>query len=256
MVEEEVERALRQLDAGVRFDWGPVAARHLHEASGCLVIVDVLTFTTATTVATGRGMEVLPYHLGAPGLESFAADHGAELAVRRREVSAAHPWSLSPGTLLRGPLAARLVLPSPNGSAIAAIAAESGGLALASCLRNSGAVTSWLLDNGYGTANRPITVVAAGERWHDGSLRPALEDGLGAGAVLSGLRAAGLPLSVEAAAMAVAYDATGDVAAAVRGSGSALELDGVGCAQDVELAVALDVDVHVPVLTDGAFAAG
>jgi phosphosulfolactate phosphohydrolase-like enzyme len=36
---------------GVRFDWGPAGARRLAPASACLVIVDVLSFSTAVTVA-------------------------------------------------------------------------------------------------------------------------------------------------------------------------------------------------------------
>ena len=48
------------------------------------------------------------------------------------------------------------------------------------CLRNRTAVARWLLAHG-GT----VAVVAAGERWPDGSLRPCAEDLWGAGAVLA-----------------------------------------------------------------------
>lgn len=148
------------------------------------------------------------------------------------------------------PFTPRLVLPSPNGSAIAATAR---GVVVAACLRNAATAATWVLQHGYGTDEHPIAVIASGERWPDGSLRPALEDGLGAGAVLWHLSAAGCRLSVEAAAMATTYKATGDVGEAVRASVSALELKATGFSSDVDVAVELDVDAHVAVLADGAF---
>ena len=94
-------------------------------------------------------------------------------------------------------MASRLVLPSPNGSAIAAAAP---GVTVAASLRNASAVAEWLSERFRGDVE-PVSVIAAGERWPDGSLRPALEDLLGAGAVLSALVArTGVSESPEAAA--------------------------------------------------------
>jgi 2-phosphosulfolactate phosphatase len=253
MVEEFVGGDLRQGTAAVRFEWGPTGAEMLHEKDGCLVVIDVLSFTTAVTVAVARGMAVLPYRLSDPGAEAFAATHGAELAVRRLDASKDHPWSLSPAALASAPFTPRLVLPSPNGSAIAAAA---DGVVVAACLRNAVAAASWALNSGYGTGKRPIAVIAAGERWPDGSLRPALEDGLGAGAVLHYLRLADCKLSAEATAMATTYEASEDIGAAVRASASALELTAIGFSSDVDLAVESDVDTHAAVLTAGAFTSG
>jgi len=252
MVEEVVSEVLGQRAAPVRFEWGPTGAASVSEPDGCLVVVDVLSFTTAVSVATGRGVAVYPYPLGARGADTFAAAHGAELAVRRREATPERPWSLSPAALDRAPVVPGLVLPSPNGSAIAAAAT---GTIVAGCLRNASAVAAWALEHGYGGVGRPIAVVAAGERWPDGSLRPAVEDALGAGAVLSRLRAAGLSLSAEAEVAATALERAPDVIAAIWGCGSALELMGLGFHDDVHLALEPDVDDHVPVLQDEAFRA-
>ncbi|MDW4906865.1 2-phosphosulfolactate phosphatase [Streptomyces sp. ADMS] len=104
----------------------------------------------------------------------------------RRSVSPGPPWSLSPAALRRAPFAARLVLLSPNGSAISAAAGDTTRV-VAACLRNATTVGAWLAERGYGTAERPVCVIAAGERRPDGSLRPALEDLLGAGAVVASL---------------------------------------------------------------------
>jgi 2-phosphosulfolactate phosphatase len=214
-----------------------------------VVVVDVLSFTTSTCVAVERGIRVYP-HAWHESADDFARCVDAVTAVGRRRVDADHPWSLSPAALLRAPHTPRLVLPSPNGSTIAATAP---GVVLAASLRNASAVGRWLAFNGYGTPARPVVVVPAGERWPDGSLRPSLEDGLGAGAVIAALGSASM--SSEASWMAAAYRATPDVAGAVRDCASGRELIGTGFGEDVAIATELDVSRVVPVLSDGAFTA-
>jgi len=252
VVDTEAGAVFDQDDAGVRFDWGPTGAAQLSSSASCLVVVDVLSFTTAVSVVVGRGTAVIPCPSNDDGAEALAASSGARLAVPRRQATTERPWTLSPVHLANTPYTARLVLPSPNGSAIAA---HVGGPVVAACLRNAPAVGRWLVGEGYGTAERPVAVVAAGERWSDGSLRPALEDALGAGAVLAALGGAGCRLSVEAAAVADMYRASDDVGGAVRGCGSARQLRQAGFDGDVEAAAALGRDDWVPVLHDGAFGA-
>ncbi|MEU8831669.1 2-phosphosulfolactate phosphatase [Streptomyces sp900116325] len=243
-----------QTGSGARFDWGPVGARRLAVDIACLVVVDVLSFTTSVTVAVESGTRVFPYAWRDESASTFADDMDARLAVGRRMATSASPWSLSPAALRSAPFAPRLVLPSPNGSSIAA--AAGGSMVVAGCLRNASAVGRWLAQHGYGTLDCPVAVIAAGERWPDGSLRPALEDLLGAGAVLAALREqCGGPLSPEAAAAADCFEATPDVMSAVTGSASGRELTGGGFAGDVDIATELDVCDIVPILTDGAFTA-
>jgi 2-phosphosulfolactate phosphatase len=144
------------------------------------------------------------------------------------------------------------VLPSSNGSAISAAAC--GSTVVAGCLRNAAAVGRWLAGSGYGTQDRPLAVIAAGERWPDGSLRPALEDLLGAGAIIAELESHGVgPLSPEAAAARSSFAHTPDVAAAVAACSSGIELAEGGFADDVAVAVESNAAAIVPVLTDGAF---
>jgi 2-phosphosulfolactate phosphatase len=168
-----------QASHGVRFDWGPAGAAKIASAESCLVIVDVLSFTTSVTVAVETGTRVFPYPWGDETAGAFAAGKQAVVAVGRSSVTATTPWSLSPAALRRAPFTPRLVLPSPNGSAIAAAARAQ--TVVAGCLRNASAVGRWLAQHGFGTLERPLAVIAAGERWPDDSLRPALEDLLGAG---------------------------------------------------------------------------
>lgn len=240
---------------GVRFEWGPTGAQRLAPHVSCVVIVDVLSFTTAVTVAVDAGTCVFPYRWRDETAAVFAAQHEASLAVGRRATSAATPWSLSPAALRGAPFTPRLVLPSPNGSAIAASAG--GTPVVAGALRNATAVGNWLARHGYGTPDRPVALIAAGERWPDDSLRPALEDLIGSGAVVTALRDhVGDVLSPEAAVAASAFHATRDVGAAVAGSASGRELTEGGFAQDVAIATERDASATVPVLTEGAFRDG
>jgi 2-phosphosulfolactate phosphatase len=100
----------------VRFDRGDAGVRALAPATDVLVLVDVLSFTTAVEVAVTRGGSVYPYHVRDATAAAFAARLGAVLAVDRRRVSAERPYSLSPSSLATLPAGTRLVLPSPNGS--------------------------------------------------------------------------------------------------------------------------------------------
>jgi 2-phosphosulfolactate phosphatase len=141
-----------------------------------------------------------------------------------------------------------LVLPSPNGSAIAA--AAGGRVTVAASLRNARAVAAWMTRCQDG----PFAVVAAGERWPDGSLRPALEDLLGAGAVLAARsELAPLAESPEAAAARAAYETSDSIPDDVRTSVSGAELVTSGFSQDVDVAVEIDTSDGVPILRGEAF---
>jgi 2-phosphosulfolactate phosphatase len=126
----------------------------------------------------------------------------------------------------------------------------------AACLRNVNAVGRWLAEHDFGTPQQPVTVIAAGERWPDGSLRPALEDLLGAGAVIAAMNEHGRSLlSPEADDARACFEATADLASAVTNSVSGRELTGTGFADDVAIATEINSCRVVPVLTGHAFTA-
>lgn len=244
-----------QPNAGVRFEWGATGAAQLVEGTAALVVVDVLSFTTSVSVAVERGIAVYPH----PWKDDSAVRLGervdaAVASTTTRRPRPEQPWTLAPSVLRAAPFVQRLVLPSPNGSTISA-AAPPDVVVAAACLRNVAAVGAWLTGQGYGGPDRPVAVIAAGERWKtDGGLRPSVEDALGAGAVLASLASHDVgPLSPEAELCRRAYDATEDVAAAVVACGSGRELIEQGSAEDVEIAVELDATQAVPILSDGAF---
>lgn len=241
-----------QQDYGVRLEWGPTGAAHLTRPEAAVVVVDVLCFTTCVSVAVGRGTAVRPAPWRDDRATELAARLGADLAVGRDEVTPERPYSLSPAHLLAAPPSRLLVLPSPNGSTIAAAATT--GTVVAACLRNASAVAGWLVARGFGTPQRPVVLVPAGERWPDHSLRPALEDLLGAAAVVAALegRVAG-PLSPEARAALPVLAAATDLRTTLRECGSGRELVDRGWPGDVDIAARHDADRVVPVLVDGTF---
>ncbi len=247
-----------QSDFAVRMAWGWAGASVCR--ADVTVVVDVLSFSTAVTVVVERGTRVFPSAWSDERARALASEHDAVLAVGRAESradGAVVAPSLSPAALLDAEAIPRLVLPSPNGSAIAAAAADVGSVVVIGCLRNARAVATWLagqLDEG-----RSVAVVAAGERWPtDGSLRPAVEDHLGAGAILSRLSelghgAAGSP---EATTSAALFDACAQgLGEILRECVGGRELRAAGFGADVAVAAALDVSPVVPVLADGAFVA-
>jgi 2-phosphosulfolactate phosphatase len=184
---------------------------------------------------------------------AVAREHDAVLAVGR---SRAGPGqiSLSPQTLVEPPAGVRrLVLPSPNGSAISAALAGSGATVVGASLRNARAVGDWVRRE---AAGRPVAVVAAGERWPDGTLRPAVEDLWGAGAVIEAL-AGQRTLSPEASGALSAYASiAGSVSDSLTLSGSGRELREAGFGGDVVIAAEVSVSEAVPVLREGWFVDG
>ncbi len=234
------------------FDWGPTGAAAIAVGADLAVVVDVLSFTTTLSVAAQRGVTVFPYRWRDATAEQYAADRDATLARGRSEPSGV---TLSPASVLAAPELKRLVLPSPNGSSISFDLAESGMTVVGACLRNRTAVARWLAPRIE--AGSRLAVVAAGERWPDGSLRPAVEDLWGAGAVLAALVNLGVSgLSPEAEQAAAAFTAAApDLSAHMWACASGRELDAIGFGDDVRVAGELDASDVVPVLDGEAFTA-
>lgn len=237
----------------MRLEWGPVGAAAVTAGCDVAVVVDVLSFTTCLSVAADRGVEVWPWARVDDHARELARSRDAVLAVRRAEAGPGQV-SLSPATIRAAPVLRRLVLPSPNGSTISATLAERGVPVVGASLRNRVAVARWLRALG---GDPVVAVVAAGERRSDGSLRPAVEDLWGAGAVISGLVAGGdVTLTPEARSAAAAFDdVEGDLPAALHACASGRELDDLGFPHYVDVAAEIDLGTAVPVLRAGAFAA-
>jgi 2-phosphosulfolactate phosphatase len=204
-------------------------------AADVIIVVDVFSFTTCVDVAVARGGAILPYAWADPSAEEFARAHGAELAGKRR----LRKYSLAPASYLEIERGFRCVLPSPNGAQVTLAAAAAAPILLAGCLRNARAVAA-----AASRAGRSCNVIPAGERWRDGSLRPALEDWIGAGAILKCLPGSRSPEADAAVAAFERYE-RGLIETLDR-CGSGRELEERGHPRDKELAGALDVSDCVP----------
>lgn len=186
-------------------------------ASDIVVVVDVLRFSTSVTDRVAAG-------------ERVPLD------------DAAHAVSL-------------------NGAAVAARAAESGATVVLGCLRNAAATARAVLAEQVRRGGRTsIAVIAAGEltgRGVDAALRLAVEDQLGAGAVIDALGALGIDhTSPEAAAACESFRGLrGAVRHLLTAAGSGQELLDRGRRDEVLAAAQTDAATTVPVLREGVFVA-
>jgi 2-phosphosulfolactate phosphatase len=159
------------------------------------------------------------------------------------------------------PLDAAAHAVSINGAAVAAAAADRGALVLLGALRNASAVAAAVLaEQERRGARTSIAVIAAGEltgRDAAATVRFAVEDQLGAGAVVDALGALGIDhTSPDAAVAAESFRALRRaVKHLLTASGSGLELIERGMRDEVLAAAAVDAASVVPVLRDGVFRA-
>lgn len=244
-----------QQSSAFRFDWGLAGLRAVAPGAAVVIIVDVLRFTTAVSAAIDAGCSVIPARWQDDNAVALAAEHDAILAGRREDGGP----SLSPTDLLMLDAGLRLVLPSPNGAALSMATRSLVGrpIVLAGCLRNAAATARRAR---IAARSGPIAVIASGERWGDDALRPAVEDLLGAGAILAALDPASAATppccSPEAAAARAAFVAARPLLGeALRASASGRQLASLGFDDDVHTSSALDVSHRAVELVDGVYVA-
>jgi 2-phosphosulfolactate phosphatase len=228
----------------VRFDWGARGCRDAAERGDAVVIVDVLRFSSAVATAAARRAVVYPC--------AFTADETA--MARRTGASRLLPPDQHPGvsfvlspTFLDLDRGERVILRTING-AECTLAAAASPRVIAGSLLNASAAGRWA--RAQVEAGATVTVVACGElRGVDRVFDFAIEDYLGAGAVLA---AAGDGLSPEARVAAAAFVASrGDIEALLMDCGSGRELRAKGLEEDVRHAAQHDLYDAVPMLRDG-----
>lgn len=226
----------------IRCEWGERGLDMLAPMVDALVIIDILCFSTCVDIGTSGGALIYPYRWRDESAAGFARDIGATLAGRRGSAQI----SLSPPSLRHVTRGMKLVLPSPNGATLSRLTGSTP--TFAACFRNAAAVAA------AAQALGPrIGVIPAGERWPDGSLRPCLEDWLGAGAVIHHLSGTTSPES-ETARGAFEQHAH-HLERTLRGCGSARELIEQGWTEDVIVASELGSSTAAPRLVDGAYRA-
>jgi 2-phosphosulfolactate phosphatase len=232
-----------QKEYNVKFEWGLDGIYELLPVSDIIIIVDVLSFSTCVDIATNNGAIVYPYKWKDQSALTYAAEKEAILADANRKKRNA--YTLSPASLLNSSLGEKIVLPSPNGATLSL--APQDTLTICGCLRNAKVIADFCLKKG-----KRISVIAAGEKWNTSkNLRVAIEDLLGAGAILSYL---GTHLSPEAESARTFFETNqSDLLSVLSKSASGKELIGRGFKEDVLLASALNTSLNVPVLSNEAY---
>lgn len=230
-----------------RLEWGRRGARVAAEQGDILVVVDVLSFSTASVTAVHHGGLIYPC-AWTDDPPALAATLGAEAAVSRGDVPAKGRFSLSPPTFNAIERGTRVVLASPNGATCSSYGREVQHL-LVGALLNARAVANAVADL-LVTTNLNVTILACGERWRqpseDGELRFAIEDYLGAGAIISGLPDS-VSRSPEADLCGRAFRSVGDgLREVLWESGSGRELREFGYPQDVEHCAQVNTHETVP----------
>lgn len=224
-----------------RFEWGLQGVLKLSEISDITVIIDILSFTTCVEIATNKGAEILPYQYNDfSNLKNYALENNAIIAEKRSK----NTLSLSPNSLLNIEKNTKLILPSPNGSTLSL--SSKSKYTFACCLRNYQAVAEYINKIGG-----KVAIIASGEKWEDNSLRPAIEDLLGAGALISKLKGSLSPESEIA--KSVFESNTNKVSDLIKESISGQELIEKGYPEDVELATELNISNCVPLLKNNSY---
>jgi 2-phosphosulfolactate phosphatase len=226
----------------INLGWGLNGINHYKKTSDVIIIVDVLSFSTCVDIAVNNEAEIIPYRFKEESVVEYAKQLNAQPASLHRIKS---EYSLSPVSLQNIKPRTRLVLSSPNGSELSLSAGNA--LTLCGCLRNAEAVGRYASKTGNN-----ITIIPAGEKNSDGSLRPAVEDLIGAGAILRNIYNEEISPECETA-IAVYEVYKENLLSKIKISFSGKELIERGFEEDVILASQLNVSKCVPVLKNGVY---
>lgn len=244
-----------------RLEWGRRGAQAAADRGDLLVVVDTLRFSTTAITAVHHGVTLFP---------CLWDEDILTLAQRVAAVPGGHragedsQFTLSPLCYLDVQAGTRVALASPNGATCARYA-EAVPYLFVGAFLNARAVAN-RVDELLRASDLAVTVLACGERWRnasqEGDLRFAVEDYLGAGAILASLadnrdcHQSGFnhSLSPEAVVCSSAFRAVAsemgndDLTTLLLECGSGRELQARGLAADVRHAARLNLYDTVPMM--------
>ncbi len=225
----------------IHCEWGIEGVNNFSIENDIAIIVDILSFSTCVDIALSRNAAIYPYNFKDETVKEYAKANKAVAASLTRSKT---DFSLSPSSYLSIQKGTKVVLPSPNGSELSFSSVS--GITLCACLRNYKDVAEYAK-----SISGNIIVVPAGEKWENGSMRFAIEDYLGAGAVLSELDG---EFSAEAElAKEIFMNVKPKLKDIIQKSISAKELIERGFTEDVELALKLNVGESMPKLINNCY---
>ncbi|TFD93577.1 2-phosphosulfolactate phosphatase [Jeotgalibacillus sp. R-1-5s-1] len=237
----------------IKLEWGRRGAREAAERGDIIIIVDVLSFSSTVTAAMNVQATIFPYPPSQDG-KRYAKEKDAEYILGRAEAAKRGLPTLSPVTFGSEHANKRFVLSSLNGAHCTWLAADVPALLIGS-LRNA-AATAKAANELQMKLRKDITLVPCGEQWnqplqHEDSLRPSIEDYLGAGAILAGLTGR---ISPEAALCKMAFEhGKSELGELIFECGSGRELRERGFEADVHYCSQLNADNVVPILNKDHF---
>jgi 2-phosphosulfolactate phosphatase len=177
--------------------WGPSGTKKAVTKNNIIVIVDVLRFSSATTVAVYKGVIIIPSYSKRLS-KVLAKRFNAEISGSSREPTK-WKYSLSPLSYLNAKKNTKVVLFSPNGAKCSAIAGHAKHAFVGSFLNAT--IIGNYVSRISRKINEDVTVVSAGETELTKLLKRlpveesfvnkenkeyfALEDFLGSGAIIS-----------------------------------------------------------------------
>ncbi len=236
-----------------RVEWGRRGAREAADRGDIIIIVDVLSFSSTVVSALNYGAVIYPYPPNLNG-KDYAQKISAEYILGRAEATKAEKPTLSPVSFNEEHKNKKYVLTSLNGAFCTWIASSVPALLIGSLLNASSVAT--VANQLRLQKNASITVIPCGELWSNGTeeedtLRPAIEDYLGAGAILSYLEGEKSP-EAEVCTGAFLYSKA-KLEKLVWDCGSGLELRERGFGADVKHCSRLNAYQTVPVLKNNHF---
>lgn len=245
-----MENIFNQSPFQCRMDWGVRGVKEASDRGDIIVVVDVLSFSSAITNAVHSGVIIYPFPRTGD-INDYGKLVEAEVCIlersRARELGLP---SLSATSFNESHKGKRYIVSSING-ATCVKAANKNNLVFVGCFLNISAVAN-VVNKIQKEKNLNITVIASGERWNSingepKELRPSIEDYLGAGAILELIDGTKSP---EAKVCISAYqNSKSELSDLIADSSSGRELKAMEFPEDVEFCSRIDIFEEVPVLT-------
>ena len=244
-----MENVYSQSGFQCRMDWGVRGVEEASSRGDIIIVVDVLSFSSTVTTAVHHGAIIYPFpRVG--DIVAFGKAIDAEVLLGRKEAREAGKPSLSaPSFRDESHRGKKFVLSSLNGATCAKASQKVPAL-LIGCLLNASAVAR-VADKIQKETGANVTVIACGERWRGDAedrreLRPAIEDYLGAGAILEKLTGTKSP---EARLCITAFEnAKSDLTELIWECASGRELRAWNFEDDVSYPSQIDTLNEVPIL--------
>ncbi len=234
------------------FDWGVFGVQQAVRRGDIIIVVDVLSFSTSVAIAVKNSAFIFPAKSDEDAM-NLKDQFRTEISVKRNEVPSKGKFSLSPATYYEIEPETKITLLSPNGATCTRQIDNSRSV-FCGALVNCSTVAEAAFNEAV-KQNNNITVVACGERLKGSDdiykIRMAVEDYLGAGAILSKIP---LPKTAESIVCENAYGKLANhVPDLIWKCESGVELRAMNFGNDIHIATNLNSIPVAPIYKNGFY---